>query len=188
MSWTGPAQRAPRIVNARVRRRVAWCLMSLSAAVASAQQPAADPGAEVESNVVDSIPPASADVAADEAKTDLPSQSDAAERATTQDEESVNASLLDRAYVALRDGLRARVAPTLRTAHEPIDRWLGTLSLNTALFWALGLYGIAVAWVWTLRRDFVFLGAPNTSWWLDLRIWATVVVIPYVVVYWTFGK
>jgi len=83
--------------------------------------------------------------------------------------------------------MRTTLGPPLKGLHEPIDAWLGSLPMGVAMVCALGLYAIAVVWVWTLPREFVFRGAVNEKPWRDLRIWATLVVIPYVVVYLLLG-
>ncbi len=84
--------------------------------------------------------------------------------------------------------LRSTLGAPLKAFHKPIDEWLGSLPMGVALACALGLYAIAVLWVWSLRREFVFRGAPDNRKWRDLRIWATLVVIPYVAVYILFGR
>ena len=60
--------------------------------------------------------------------------------------------------------------------------------MSVAVGCTLALYGAALVWVWTLRREFVFRGAPDQQWWRDLRLWATLVVIPYVAVYLVMGR
>ena len=84
--------------------------------------------------------------------------------------------------------LKATFGPPLKALHAPIDRWLGSLPMSVAMACALGLYVIAVIWVWRLKKEFVFRGAPDQNKWRDLRIWATLVVIPYVAVYILFGR
>ena len=84
--------------------------------------------------------------------------------------------------------LKSTFGPPLKALHEPIDRWLGSLPMSIALMCALGLYAIAVVWVWRLNRKFVFRGAPSESSKFDLRIWATLVVVPYVLFYIILGR
>lgn len=84
--------------------------------------------------------------------------------------------------------LKSTLGPPLKALHRPIDEWLGSLPMSVAMGCALGLYLIAVIWVWRLKREFVFRGAPDTHMWRDLRIWATLVVIPYVAVYVLLGR
>jgi hypothetical protein len=93
-------------------------------------------------------------------------------------------SWLDR----IREALRAQLGPPLKSLHVPIDEWLGQLPMSVAVACAVGLYVLALLWVWVLRRDFVFRGAPDRHWWRDLRIWATVVVLPYIAIYLFFGR
>ena len=84
--------------------------------------------------------------------------------------------------------LRATLGPPLKALHTPIDQWLGSLPMSVAMGTALSLYVLAVIWVWRLRREFVFRGAPDQSNWRDLRIWATLVVLPYVAIYIVLGR
>lgn len=84
--------------------------------------------------------------------------------------------------------LRGTLGPPLKALHDPIDHWLGSLPMGVAMACALGLYAIAVVWVWTLRREFVFRDAPGESRRFDLRIWATLVVVPYVAIYIWLGR
>lgn len=88
----------------------------------------------------------------------------------------------------LKKRLRTTLGPPLKKVHEPVDRWLGSLPMSVAVACALGLYAGAVVWVWTLRREFVFRGAPDKRWYRDLRLWATVVVMPYVAIYILLGR
>ncbi len=88
----------------------------------------------------------------------------------------------------IRESLRERLGPPLKAVHVPIDEWLGQLPMTVAVASAVGLYVIALVWVWFLRRDFIFRGAPDGHWWRDLRVWATVVVLPYIAIYLFFGR
>ena len=83
---------------------------------------------------------------------------------------------------------RGIFGPPLKALHTPVDNWLASLPMGVAMACALGLYGLAVIWVWTLKREFVFRGAPDQRRWRDLRVWATLVVIPYVLVYVFLGR
>lgn len=86
------------------------------------------------------------------------------------------------------DFLRTTFGPPLKALHEPIDAWLGSLPMSVAMACALGLYAVAIIWVWTLKKKFVFRGAPDQKSWRDLRIWATLVTIPYVIIYLLLGR
>ena len=88
----------------------------------------------------------------------------------------------------LEHALRDTLGPPLKSIQTPIDDWLGGAPMWVALACALGLYGVALVWVWCLRREFVFRDAPDQRWWRDLRIWATVVTVPYIVIYLLLGR
>ncbi len=87
-----------------------------------------------------------------------------------------------------RDAVREKLGPPLRALHEPLDAWLGGLPMWIAITCAMGLYLAALLWVWRLRREFVFQGAPDRQRWRDLRIWATGVLLPYIAVYLWLGR
>jgi len=84
--------------------------------------------------------------------------------------------------------LRDTLGPPLKSLNEPIDQWLGSLPMSVAVACAVGLFVVAGIWVWTLRTDFIFRGAPDRKWWRDLRIWATIVLVPYIAVYLLLGR
>ena len=84
--------------------------------------------------------------------------------------------------------LRNTLGPPLKLLQEPIDAWLGSLPMWIAIACAVGLYVIALIWTWLLPREFIFRGAPDQKEWRDLRIWATVVILPYIAVYWWLGR
>ena len=84
--------------------------------------------------------------------------------------------------------IRATFGPPLKSLHEPIDIWLGSLPMSVAMGCAIGLFVIAGLWVWTLRRDFIFRGAPGQEWWRDLRLWSMLVLLPYITVYLLLGR
>jgi hypothetical protein len=91
-------------------------------------------------------------------------------------------------WSSFRDSVRELLGPPLKSLHEPIDNWLGSLPMWVAMACAIGLFAIAGTWVWTLRKEFVFRGAPDQSWWRDLRLWATAVLLPYVAIYLVLGR
>jgi len=83
----------------------------------------------------------------------------------------------------LGNEIRQALGPSVRALHKPVDDWLGGLPMTVALGCAVGLYMVAALWVWSLRKEFIFRGAPSKRWWCDLRIWATLILLPYVSVY-----
>ena len=72
---------------------------------------------------------------------------------------------------------------SLRTLLGPLDAWLTSLSTETGRWCAVALFAIAMLWVLTLRRDFIFRGAPGQSIWYDLRLWTLAALTPYVLIY-----
>ena len=80
------------------------------------------------------------------------------------------------------------LASWLKSLHEPVDQWLGQLPMSVAVACAMALFVVAMVWVWTLRKEFVFRGAPDRQWWRDLRVWATIVLLPYMAVYLWLGR
>ena len=94
----------------------------------------------------------------------------------------------DQAREAFKELLNRTVAPPLRDFHEPIDAWLGSLPMSVATCCAVGLFVAAIIWVWTIKRNFIMRGAPDESRWRDLRIWATIVCLPYIAVYLLLGR
>jgi len=87
----------------------------------------------------------------------------------------------------LGDWIRQALGPSIKAFHQPVDDWLGSLPMWVAMACVIGLYGIAALWVWSLRKEFIFRGAPSHRWWCDLRIWATLILLPYVGVYLWLG-
>lgn len=107
------------------------------------------------------------------------------------DEQGMFSAIVERfdtMVASLDTFLRSNFGPPLKALHEPIDAWLGSLPMSVAMACALGLYAIAVIWVWTLPKKFVFRGAPDQRPWRDLRVWATLVTIPYVIIYMWLGR
>ncbi len=65
----------------------------------------------------------------------------------------------------------------------PIDAALGALPLwsaRIAVALLLILPAVAVSW---LSRDWVLRGAPDRARWRDLRVWAVLFILPYLVIY-----
>ena len=86
------------------------------------------------------------------------------------------------------EAFRNTLGPPLKALHTPVDAWLGSLSMSVAMGCAIGLYVIAVIWVWALKKEFVFRGAPGKGWRYDLRLWATLVALPYIAAYLLLGR
>jgi len=90
--------------------------------------------------------------------------------------------------IGVRQWIRDTLGPPLKSLHEPIDQWLGSLPMSVAMACAIGLFVLAGMWVWTLRADFIFRGAPDRSRWRDLRIWSMIVLLPYIAIYLLLGR
>jgi len=87
---------------------------------------------------------------------------------------------------ALTEFLSTWLVPPLKAFFGPIDAWLASLPQAMARVCAVGLFLLAAGWVWTIKRDFIYLGAPDRSRWRDLRIWAVLALLPYVIIYANF--
>ncbi len=83
--------------------------------------------------------------------------------------------------------LRETLGPPLHALHEPLDVWLDSLPMWMAKASAVALFVFAGIWVVRLRREFVYLGAPDQARWRDLRIWAVFLLAIYASVYITLG-
>ncbi len=108
--------------------------------------------------------------------------------ATEKEEVAESTNWLTDGVAGFETWLQDTVAPPLKSIQHPIDKWLGALPMSVAMICCIGLFVAALIWVWCLKRDFVFRGAPGHEWWRDLRLWATFVVIPYITVYLWLGR
>jgi len=88
----------------------------------------------------------------------------------------------------ISSALKETLGPPLKSIQHPIDVWLGGVPMWVAMACCLGLFIAALIWVWQLKRDFIYQGSPDQAWWRDLRLWATVVVIPYLAAYYFLGR
>ena len=82
------------------------------------------------------------------------------------------------------DWVRATFGPSLRAWHEPLDRWIDGLPPSAGRVCAVAVFVIAAICILSLKTDYIYLGAPDRARWRDLRIWALLVLIPYMAVYW----
>jgi hypothetical protein len=87
-----------------------------------------------------------------------------------------------------RKPLSDAVSPLLKRFFGPLDDFLIGLPPWVWLTCAISLFVIAGCIVWTLKRSYVYLGAPDQSRWRDLRIWSTLLLIPYIVIYLLLGR
>jgi len=83
--------------------------------------------------------------------------------------------------------MRETLGPPLRRFFAPLDSFLTDLPMEAATACAIGLFVAAGIFAWCMPRRFIYLGAPDQSRWRDLRIWATLILVPYVVIYYFLG-
>lgn len=92
-------------------------------------------------------------------------------------------AVFENAIARLTAYLDVWLVPPLNSLFGPLDRFLSGLSTDSGRYCAVALFAIAAAWVLTLKRDYVFQGAPDRAWWRDLRLWSVAALAPYVYVY-----
>ena len=68
----------------------------------------------------------------------------------------------------------------------PVQRWLPTLSTTWALVASIVLLLVTLVWSWFRSREFIFQGAIDQQSWRDLRVWATVLMLVMIVIYFIF--
>ncbi len=91
-------------------------------------------------------------------------------------------------WVDMTEWIRSTLGPPLKSLHQPLDDWLGSLPMSIAMACAIGLFVVAGLWVWTLKTDFIFRGAPDRNRWRDLRLWSMAVLLPYITIYLLLGR
>ncbi len=65
----------------------------------------------------------------------------------------------------------------------PINAAMGSLPLWSARVAVALLLILPAVAVWRLRPDWVLRGAPDRAKWRDLRVWAALFIVPYLVIY-----
>ena len=65
----------------------------------------------------------------------------------------------------------------------PVNAAMGALPLWSARVAVALLLILPAAAVWRLSRDWVLRGAPDRAKWRDLRTWAALFIMPYLVIY-----
>ncbi len=84
---------------------------------------------------------------------------------------------------AIQQGLDTHVVPLLKTVLRPLDAWLDSAPPWMGQACAVSLFVLAGLWLLTLKREYIFQGAPDESRWRDLRIWAWLALIPFIALY-----
>lgn len=88
---------------------------------------------------------------------------------------------------AIQQMLDTLVVPLLKRVLAPLDTWLDTAPPWIGQACAVSLFVLAGLWLLTLKREYIFQGAPDQSRWRDLRIWAWLALLPYIALYIFFG-
>ena len=77
--------------------------------------------------------------------------------------------------------------PMMRTIFRPTNAAFSAIPPETAVILgkvcAVGLFVVAMVWVFLLKREYVNLDAPGNKPWHDLRFWTVVSMLPHVLVY-----
>ena len=84
---------------------------------------------------------------------------------------------------ALTQWIRDTLGPPLGRWHGVLDDWIATLPEWSGRAAAAALFVSAALWAFTLKRQYIYLGAPDQAAWRDLRWWAALALIPYVLIY-----
>ena len=63
---------------------------------------------------------------------------------------------------------------------------LASLSLEWGKVIAIFAFVGVAAWAWMRPRRFIFQGAPDTSRWRDLRVWASILLAVQIIIYLSF--
>jgi uncharacterized membrane protein YgaE (UPF0421/DUF939 family) len=83
--------------------------------------------------------------------------------------------------------IRNTLGPPLKSLHAPLDRALDAVPMSVAQGCTIGLFVAAAIFAWCMPRRYIYLGAPDQARWRDLRIWATLVLVPYMIIYYWLG-
>jgi len=79
--------------------------------------------------------------------------------------------------------------PIVKPIFRPINVLLARIYMPWAMYCAIGLFVIAMAWVCLfMDKEYVNLGRKNKSLWTDLRLWTVISMLPHVFVYWYFSS
>jgi hypothetical protein len=84
---------------------------------------------------------------------------------------------------AFCDFAKAHLAPPLRALEGPLDAWIGGLPWWAPKACFIGFFLIVAIWVFLIKSDFVYLGAPDRARWRDLRLWTALALLPYILLY-----
>lgn len=71
----------------------------------------------------------------------------------------------------------------LQAVFDPLSAALGAIPLAAGRWITVAFLVAATVGALFLPEGYVFLGAPDHERWRDLRLWALVVMIPYLLIY-----
>jgi hypothetical protein len=71
----------------------------------------------------------------------------------------------------------------LKPVFSPIDTLLSPIYMPWARVAALGLFALAILWVFLLKEKYVNLDSPKRDIWHDLRLWTVLCLLPHIFVY-----
>lgn len=74
----------------------------------------------------------------------------------------------------------------LETIFDPLNAALAAIPLSAARWITVAFLILPVIGAAMLKSDYIFLGARRRIWYLDLRIWAGLCMIPYILIYFFF--
>ena len=76
--------------------------------------------------------------------------------------------------------------PFLEAIFTPLDRALGSIPFAAARWIVVAFLVLAALVPLALSKDFIYLGSPDRGRVRDLRLWALVIMLPYVLIYLLF--
>jgi hypothetical protein len=89
--------------------------------------------------------------------------------------------------MAIKDFLQTQVAPHLKSFLGPLDRFLSGLEPWVWKACAIGFFICGGLFALCFKRSYIYQGAPDQAAWRDLRLWALLFLLPFIVVYWILG-
>lgn len=83
----------------------------------------------------------------------------------------------------MHDWINDNMGPLLKPIFHPMNEAISGIYMPWARICAVGLFLVAMAWVFTLRKEYVNLDAPSKAWYADLRLWTVIAMVPHVIIY-----
>ncbi len=73
--------------------------------------------------------------------------------------------------------------PLLEAIFTPLDRALGSIPFSAARWIVVGFLVLAALLPLALPKDYIYLGSPDRRKLRDLRLWALIIMLPYIAIY-----